>query len=229
MEEARGAGLDAERFRVDLGSHAIVEAFGADLEENRTIPGAARERGLARTGTHGSKDERLAFPALRFVPDAGAGGPTSAGAAVTTPTRIGAPPRSRRAPCRPASRRRTCPARCAASAPWQRRRSRPSASCPGRARRRSCGGSQATGACAQERFLTGELWWLGLIMPQRARTRGRGGRSSPGAGARPHPWPSSRGRSRRCRGGASRAAPPPSSASSAGTTQQKPQPMLKTS
>ena len=73
VEEARGAGLDAERFRVDLGSHAIVEAFGADLEENRAIPAAARERGLARTGTHGSKDERLAFPTLRFVPDAGAG------------------------------------------------------------------------------------------------------------------------------------------------------------
>jgi putative protein-disulfide isomerase len=36
VEEARGAGLDAERFRVDVGSHAIVEAFGADLEETRS-------------------------------------------------------------------------------------------------------------------------------------------------------------------------------------------------
>jgi putative protein-disulfide isomerase len=35
VEEARAAGLDAERFRVDVGSHAIVEAFGADLEETR--------------------------------------------------------------------------------------------------------------------------------------------------------------------------------------------------
>ena len=35
VEEARRAGLDVERFRVDLGSHAIVEAFGADLEEAR--------------------------------------------------------------------------------------------------------------------------------------------------------------------------------------------------
>lgn len=35
VEEARAAGLDPERFRVDLGSHAIVEAFGADLEETR--------------------------------------------------------------------------------------------------------------------------------------------------------------------------------------------------
>jgi putative protein-disulfide isomerase len=38
VEEARGAGLDAERFRVDIGSHAIVEAFGADLEETRSRP-----------------------------------------------------------------------------------------------------------------------------------------------------------------------------------------------
>ena len=36
VEEARGAGLDVERFRVDLGSHAIVEAFGSDLDATRT-------------------------------------------------------------------------------------------------------------------------------------------------------------------------------------------------
>jgi predicted DsbA family dithiol-disulfide isomerase len=35
VEEARGAGLDVQRFRVDLDSHAIVEAFGADLEATR--------------------------------------------------------------------------------------------------------------------------------------------------------------------------------------------------
>jgi predicted DsbA family dithiol-disulfide isomerase len=33
--EARGAGLDVERFRIDLDSHAILEAFGADLEARR--------------------------------------------------------------------------------------------------------------------------------------------------------------------------------------------------
>ena len=39
LAEARETpGLDADRFAVDLGSHAIVEAFGADLER-------ARERG----------------------------------------------------------------------------------------------------------------------------------------------------------------------------------------
>ncbi|HEX5979722.1 MAG TPA: DsbA family protein [Thermoleophilaceae bacterium] len=36
VEEARGAGLDAGRFRIDLESNAIVEAFGADLEATRT-------------------------------------------------------------------------------------------------------------------------------------------------------------------------------------------------
>ena len=36
VEEARRAGLDVARFRVDLGSHAIVEAFGADLELTRS-------------------------------------------------------------------------------------------------------------------------------------------------------------------------------------------------
>ena len=39
VEEARGAKLDVERFRIDLGSHAIVEAFGEDLEETRTADG----------------------------------------------------------------------------------------------------------------------------------------------------------------------------------------------
>ena len=36
VEEARAAKLNVERFRIDLGSHAIVEAFGEDLEETRT-------------------------------------------------------------------------------------------------------------------------------------------------------------------------------------------------
>ena len=37
VEEARQAGLDAGRFRVDLGSHAIVEAFGRDLDSARGL------------------------------------------------------------------------------------------------------------------------------------------------------------------------------------------------
>ncbi len=39
VEEARGAGLDVARFRSSLDSHAIVEAFGADLEETRGVEG----------------------------------------------------------------------------------------------------------------------------------------------------------------------------------------------
>jgi putative protein-disulfide isomerase len=39
VEEARAAGLDVQRFRVDLDSNAILEAFGADLEEARSIEG----------------------------------------------------------------------------------------------------------------------------------------------------------------------------------------------
>jgi predicted DsbA family dithiol-disulfide isomerase len=35
VEEARGAGLDAGRFRIDLESNAILEAFGADLDATR--------------------------------------------------------------------------------------------------------------------------------------------------------------------------------------------------
>jgi putative protein-disulfide isomerase len=38
VEEARRVKLDVERFRIDLGSHATVEAFGADLEATRAEP-----------------------------------------------------------------------------------------------------------------------------------------------------------------------------------------------
>lgn len=69
VAEARRAGLDAQRFRIDLESNAILEAFAGDLEESRTITDAAREAGLATEGSHGSKVERLAFPALRFIPE----------------------------------------------------------------------------------------------------------------------------------------------------------------
>ena len=69
VTEARRAGLDPQRFRIDLESNAILESFAADLEETRTIPDAAREAGLATEGSHGSNVERLAFPALRLIPE----------------------------------------------------------------------------------------------------------------------------------------------------------------
>jgi putative protein-disulfide isomerase len=67
VDEARGAGLDGERFRVDLESNATLEAFGRDLEESRTIPEPARAAGLATPGGHGSSVERLQFPSLRLA------------------------------------------------------------------------------------------------------------------------------------------------------------------
>jgi putative protein-disulfide isomerase len=53
VEESRRAALDVARFRVDLGSHAIVEAFGADLELTRSA----------------SPDGPVSPPALRFGDD----------------------------------------------------------------------------------------------------------------------------------------------------------------
>jgi putative protein-disulfide isomerase len=69
VEEARGVKLNVERFRIDLGSHAIVEAFGADLEIARTVSDEARERGGAIIGQGG---ERLVFPTLIFRGEDGA-------------------------------------------------------------------------------------------------------------------------------------------------------------
>jgi len=43
VEEARGAGLDVERFRLGLRSHAITEAFGADIEATDALAGEAAD------------------------------------------------------------------------------------------------------------------------------------------------------------------------------------------
>ena len=68
VEEARRARLDAERFRIDLGSHAIVEAFGTDLEEVRAVPQEAHDLDQVK----GSADRaRLPFPTLVFVGEDG--------------------------------------------------------------------------------------------------------------------------------------------------------------
>jgi putative protein-disulfide isomerase len=66
VDVAREAGLDVKRFRVDLQSNAILESFGADLEETRAPPEVARERGGVKEGQGG---ERLVFPTLRFEGD----------------------------------------------------------------------------------------------------------------------------------------------------------------
>ena len=44
VEAARGAGLDPERFRLALRSHAITEAFGADLEATVALAADQGER-----------------------------------------------------------------------------------------------------------------------------------------------------------------------------------------
>ncbi|TMK62424.1 MAG: hypothetical protein E6G53_13890 [Actinobacteria bacterium] len=69
VEAAREAGLNVERFRVDLDSHAIVEAFGADLEATRTVPEEVRAAGNV-ADAHGS-GERLPFPSAVFVGEDG--------------------------------------------------------------------------------------------------------------------------------------------------------------
>ena len=68
IAEAGPAGLDVPRFELDLRSNAIVEAFGAQLDEAREIPDRAKaEEAIGCTGPI----ERLTFPSLTFV---GAGG-----------------------------------------------------------------------------------------------------------------------------------------------------------
>lgn len=66
VDVAREVGLDVKRFRVDAQSNAILEAFGADLEETRAPPEAARERGGVMESRGG---ERLVFPTARFEGD----------------------------------------------------------------------------------------------------------------------------------------------------------------
>ena len=55
VEEARAVRLDVERFRLDLSSNAIVEAFGNDLEATRNPP----------------EGEPLALPTMVFVAEGG--------------------------------------------------------------------------------------------------------------------------------------------------------------
>lgn len=64
IAEAGPAGLDVSRFEIDLRSNAIVEAFGAQLEEARRIPERAKAEGA--TGCTGPI-ERVTFPSLTFI------------------------------------------------------------------------------------------------------------------------------------------------------------------
>ncbi len=72
VEEARGAGLDAERFRADLGSHGTVEAFGADLEAAAALQASGE---AAPSGGHSVAEggRGLALPTFVFEPANGGG------------------------------------------------------------------------------------------------------------------------------------------------------------
>lgn len=57
VEEARAIpGIDIERFRIDLDSHAILEAFGADLDR----------AGAVSTEHHAPATDRVLLPSLEF-------------------------------------------------------------------------------------------------------------------------------------------------------------------
>jgi len=64
IAEAGPAGLDVERFRIDVYSEAITEGFAADLDEVRTIPDEAREQDKIKK-TEGK--ERLSLPSVVFA------------------------------------------------------------------------------------------------------------------------------------------------------------------
>jgi predicted DsbA family dithiol-disulfide isomerase len=69
--EAGPAGLDVDRFRIDVASNAITEAFAADLDDVRDPPAAAREAGRVFE-TEGR--ERISFPSAVFRGEDGAEG-----------------------------------------------------------------------------------------------------------------------------------------------------------
>src|SRR3954447_2173378 len=67
--EAGPAGLDVERFRIDLNSSAITEAFAADLDEVRNPPTEARAAGKV---SESEGNERVSFPSAVFRGEDGA-------------------------------------------------------------------------------------------------------------------------------------------------------------
>jgi putative protein-disulfide isomerase len=76
VEEARTVGLDVERFRIDLRSHATTEEFGADLEEAKALAG--RDDLVWTPGDGSPPRERVSLgagdaplPTLVFSGDAG--------------------------------------------------------------------------------------------------------------------------------------------------------------
>jgi predicted DsbA family dithiol-disulfide isomerase len=69
IDAAGRAGIDRQRFEVDLRSHAITEAFGTDLEEVRDPPQEARDADAVHRSSKGH--ERISFPSALFVGEDG--------------------------------------------------------------------------------------------------------------------------------------------------------------
>ena len=67
--QAGPAGLDRQRFEIDLYSEAITEAFGADLDEVRNPPQEAREADAIHRSSKGR--ERISFPSALFIGEDG--------------------------------------------------------------------------------------------------------------------------------------------------------------
>jgi predicted DsbA family dithiol-disulfide isomerase len=62
-------GLNTDRFRLDLNSNAVVEAFGMDLEVARDVPEKARAAGQVEVA---AGKERVPLPTLYFTGEDGA-------------------------------------------------------------------------------------------------------------------------------------------------------------
>jgi predicted DsbA family dithiol-disulfide isomerase len=69
IDAAGRAGIDRARFEVDLRSHAITEAFGADLEEVRDPPQEARDADAIHRSSKGR--ERISFPSAVILAESG--------------------------------------------------------------------------------------------------------------------------------------------------------------
>src|SRR5262245_56340141 len=69
IDAAGRSGIDRARFEVDLRSHAITEAFGADLEEVRDPPPEAREADAIHRSSKGR--ERISFPSAVIIAESG--------------------------------------------------------------------------------------------------------------------------------------------------------------
>jgi predicted DsbA family dithiol-disulfide isomerase len=69
IDAAGRAGIDRARFELDLRSHAITEAFGADLEEVRDPPQEARDADAIHRSSKGR--ERISFPSAVIVAESG--------------------------------------------------------------------------------------------------------------------------------------------------------------